>query len=141
VPVLSGPMASGPIVNGIPVGSPTQPVNTPPKEAHVLNDAILQAALDLSQRDRTRRKIIFVISDGREYGSQASYSDVLKLLLTHEIQVKAVAVEAAALPVYNKLEKLHLPHEGYSNILPKYTSATGGGLPYTDGYYAAPAAR
>jgi VWFA-related protein len=125
VPVLSGPMASGPIVNGIPVGSPTQPVNTPPKEAHVLNDAILQAALDLSQRDRTRRKIIFVISDGREYGSKASYSDVLKLLLTHEIQVKAVAVEAAA-------EKLHLPYQGYGNLLPKYTSATGGGLPYTE---------
>jgi VWFA-related protein len=132
VPVLSGPMASGPIVNGIPVGSPTQPVNTPPKEAHVLNDAILQAALDLSQRDRTRRKIIFVISDGREYGSKASYSDVLKLLLTHEIQVKAVAVEAAALPVYNKIEKLHLPYQGYGNLLPKYTSATGGGLPYTE---------
>jgi len=132
VPVLSGPMTSGPIVNGIPVGSPTQPVNTPPKEAHVLNDAILQAALDLSQRDRTRRKIIFVISDGREYGSQASYSDVLKLLLTHEIQVKAVAVEAAALPVYNKIEKLHLPYQGYGNLLPKYTSATGGGLPYTE---------
>jgi VWFA-related protein len=132
VPVLSGPMASGPMVNGIPVGSPTQPVNTPPKEAHVLNDAILQAALDLSKRDRTRRKIIFVISDGREYGSKASYSDVLKLLLTHEIQVKAVAVEAAALPLYNKLERLHLPHEGYSNILPKYASATGGGLPYAE---------
>jgi VWFA-related protein len=126
VPVLSGPMASGPMVNGIPVGQPTQPVNTPPKEAHVLNDAILRAALDLSKRDRTRRKIIFVISDGREFGSKASYSDVLRLLLSNEIQVKAVAVESAALPIYNKLERLHLPRQGYSNILPKYASATGG---------------
>ncbi len=132
-PVLSGPLApNGPIVNGIPVGSATQPVYTPPKEAHVLNDAILRAALDLSKRDRTRRKIIFVISDGREYGSKASYSDVLRVLLSNEIQVKAVAVEGAALPVYGKLERLHLPHEGYSNLLPKYASATGGAPVYTE---------
>ena len=131
-PVLGGPLANGPVINGVPVGSPTEPVNTPPKEAHVLNDAILRAALDLSKRDRTRRKIIFVISDGRESGSKASYSDVLKLLLTHEIEVKAVAVEAAALPLYSKLERLHLPGQGYGNLLPKYTSATGGGAPYTE---------
>ena len=131
-PVLGGPLANGPIINGVPVGSPTEPVNTPPKEAHVLNDAILRAALDLSKRDRTRRKIIFVISDGRESGSKASYSDVLKLLLTHEIEVKAVAVEAAALPLYGKIERLHMPGQGYGNLLPKYTAATGGGAPYTE---------
>jgi VWFA-related protein len=130
--VLSGPMASGPIVNGIPVGSPTQPVNTPPKEARVLNDAILQAALDLSKRERTRRKIIFVISDGREFGSQAGYKDVMKLLLSREIQVKAVAVGGSALPVYDKLERLHLPRQGYDNILPKYVSATGGAPVFTE---------
>ena len=132
VPVMSGPMANGPVINGVPVGSPTEPVNTPPKEAHALNDAILQAALDLSKRDRTRRKIILVISDGREYGSKASYSDVLRLLLTHEIEVKAVAVESAALPLYGKLERLHLPGQGYGNLLPRYTSATGGGSPYNE---------
>lgn len=130
--VLSGPLANGPTINGIPVGSPTQPVYTPPKESHVLNDAILQAALDLSKRARTRRKIIFVISDGREYGSKASYSDVKRLLLSNEIQVKAVAVESAALPVYGKIERLHLPHEGYGNLLPKYASATGGAPVYTE---------
>jgi len=128
VPVLNGPLApNGPIVNGIPEGSPTAPVYTPPKEAHVLNDAILRAALDLRKRDRTRRKIIFVISDGREYGSEASYKDVLRVLLSNEIQVKAVAVDAGALPVYSKVERLRLPRQGYSDILPKYVSATGGG--------------
>ncbi len=132
VPVMGGPMQSGPIINGIPVGSPTEPVNTPPKEAHVLNDAILQAALDLSKRDRTRRKIIFVISDGQEYGSKASYSDVLRLLLSFEIQVKAVTVASAALPLYGKLAQLHLPRQAYGNILPRYTSATGGGAPYNE---------
>ncbi|MGB2605826.1 MAG: VWA domain-containing protein [Candidatus Sulfotelmatobacter sp.] len=130
VPVTSGPMQSGPIINGIPVGQPTQPVNTPPREAHVLNDAILQAALDLRKRDRTRRKIIFVISDGREYGSKASYSDVLRVLLSNEIQVRAVAVSSAALPIYDRLERLRLPKQGYDNILPKYTYATGAGQPY-----------
>ena len=129
--VLSGPLApNGPIINGMPVGSPTEPVYTPPKQAHVLNDAILRAALDLRKRGRERRKLIFVISDGREYGSQASYRDVLRVLLSNEIQVKAVAVDSAAIPVYDKLEKFHLPKEGYSDILPKYVSATGGSPVY-----------
>ena len=132
-PVLNGPLApNGPIVNGIPVGSPTTPVYTPPKESHVLNDAILRAALDLSKRDRTRRKVIFVISDGRELGSKASYSDVLRLLETQGIQVKAVALDSAALPVYNKLSKLHIPGQGYTNLLPRYAYATGGGQVYTE---------
>lgn len=104
------------------------PVNTPPKEAHVLNDAILRAALDLSKRDRTRRKVILVISDGRERGSQASYKDVLRLLETHGIQIRAVVLDQGALPVYKQVEKIHhIIGQGYSNILPKYTNATGGG--------------
>ena len=131
-PVTSGPLSSqGPIVNGVPVDSPVVPVVTPAKEAHVLNDAILAAAQDLGKRDRTRRKIIFVISDGREFGSKASYSDVLKVLLTNGIIVYGVAAEGSAIPLYNKLERLHLPRFGYSNILPKYTNATGGWL-YTE---------
>jgi len=132
-PVMNGPLASGPTVNGAPVGGPLiQPVNTPPKEAHVLNDAILRAALDLSKRDKTRRKVIFVISDGRELGSKASYRDVLRLLETRDIQVKAVVVDAGALPVYRQLDKLRLKGQGYSNILPRYTSATGGGQPFSE---------
>ncbi|MGB8112331.1 MAG: VWA domain-containing protein [Candidatus Sulfotelmatobacter sp.] len=130
VAVLSGPLApNGPIINNIPMGSPTEPVYTPPKQAHVLNDAILRAAIDLRKEDRTRRKIIFVISDGREYGSQASYRDVLRLLLSNEIQVRAVAVSSAAIPVYDRISRLRLPKQGYDNILPKYTWATGGGAP------------
>jgi VWFA-related protein len=126
-PVLGGPLAgNGPIINGVPVGSPTEPVYTPTKESHVLNDAILQAALDLRKRDRARRKIIFVISDGREYGSKASYGDVKKVLLTNEIQVQAVSLGNSALPVYDKLERFHLPRQGYDDLLPKYASATGG---------------
>ena len=97
-----------------------------------MNDAILRAAQDLSKRDRTRRKVIFVISDGRELGSKASYNDVLKVLETRDIQVKAVVVDSGALPVYRQLDKLHLMRQGYSNILPKYVWATCGGQVYSE---------
>lgn len=133
--VLNGPFATGPVVNGSPVGGPTgvSPVNTPSRESHVLNDAILRAALDLSKRERTRRKVIFVISDGREMGSQATNHQVLKLLESRDIQVKAVVVDMSALPGYRQAEKIHhLFLQGYSDILPKYTHATGGGDPYME---------
>ena len=127
-PVMDGPFSGGPTVNGAPVGGPTiQPVNTPPREYHVLNDAILRAAVDLGKRDRTRRKIIFVISDGRDMGSQASYRDVLKVLESRDIQVKAVTVDTGALPLFRQAEKIHIPLQGRNNILPKYVVATGGG--------------
>jgi VWFA-related protein len=132
-PVLGGPLSGGPTVNGAPVGGPIiQPVNTPPKESHVLNDAILRAALDLSKRDRTRRKVIFVITDGRERGSAASYSDVLRLLETRDIQVKGVVVDSGALPGFRQLEKVHLKGQGYGDLLPKYASATGGGQVFSE---------
>jgi VWFA-related protein len=132
-PVLSGPFTGGPAVNGIPVGGGgAAPVNTPDRESHVLNDAILRAAQDLSKRDRTRRKVIIVISDGREFGSQAGYRDVLKVLETRGIQVKAVVVDSGALPVFKQVEKFHIKTQGYSDILPRYTSATGGGQVLTE---------
>jgi VWFA-related protein len=133
-PVMSGPLGpQGPSVNGMPVGGPpVQPVSTPPREAHVLNDAILRAALDLSKRDRTRRKVIFVISDGRELGSRASYSGVLHLLQTRDIQVRAVVVDSGALPGFRQLEKLHLPDQGRTNNLAKYVRATCGAEPYPE---------
>jgi VWFA-related protein len=134
-PVTSGPLGpQGPVINGIPMGSPVDPVSTPPKVAHVLNDAILMAARDLSKRPRDRRKIIFIISDGREQGSTASYKDTLKVLLTQNITVYAVGVEGAAIPIYDRLQRIHLPKTnglmGYSDILPKYVNATGGGTVY-----------
>ncbi len=124
-PVVGGPFGSGPVTNSKPVPG-GKLVNTPEKESHVLNDAILAAAHNLSHRPRQNRKIIFVISDGQEYGSRASYAQVLKVLLTDEIAVYAIGVDSAAMPLYNKLEKARIPGFGYSNILPRYTNATGG---------------
>ena len=126
-PVTSGPLGpQGPMINNMPADPGAPIVFTPARESHVMNDAILKAALDLSRRDKTRRKIIFILSDGREYRSDASYQDVLRVLLSNNIMVYAVGVGGSGIPVYNKVEKLHLPKFGYSDILPKYANATGG---------------
>ena len=126
VPVVSGPMASGPSINGLPVGGTPPPVATPPRESHVLNDAILRAARDLSKQDRSRRKVIFVISTGRELGSTASYADTLRVLLSNEIALYGVATGSSSLPGYKQASKLHIPKLGYDNLLPRYAVATGG---------------
>lgn len=135
VPVLGGPMASGPTVSGRSVDpGAQQTVNAPQNpstsiyepESHVLNDAILAAAQDLATRSRDRRRILFVISNGRELHSDASYSQVLKVLLTQQITLYGVAVGEAAIPGYRTLERVHLPGQGYGDILPRYANATGG---------------
>jgi VWFA-related protein len=126
-PVTGGPLGpQGPMINNMPVDAAAPSVYTPVQESHVMNDAILKAALDLAKRDPTRRKVIFVLSDGREYRSSASYRDVLKVLLTNNIMVYGIGVGGSAIPGYKQVEKFHLPRFGYSDILPKYTNATGG---------------
>jgi VWFA-related protein len=128
--VLNPMTTPGPTVNGrvFDPGQQRSIDNAPPRDepSRVLNDAILRAAVDLGHRPRGRRKIIFIISDGREMGSNASYGDVLRVLLTSEISVYAVAVDTGAMPIYNKLGKIRLPRQGVTNNLPRYASATGG---------------
>jgi len=127
VPVTSGPLGpQGPTINNIPYDRSIQPPISPAKGSRVLNDAILAAAMDLGKRERSRRKIIFVISDGRELRSNASYSDVLKVLLSNGILVYGIGVGGSAIPGYKQLERLHIPGQGYSDILPRYANATGG---------------
>ena len=129
VPVVSGPLAGGPpSINGQRVDPGYPRVNTPVRESHVLNDAIVRAANDLAKRDKSRRRMIFIISDGGEDGSSSSYQDTLKLLLTNNIAVFALGVDSAAVPVYEKLARIRIPRFGTGNILPKYVSATGGQL-------------
>jgi len=129
VPVIGGPLGAGPpSINGQRVDPGYPRVNTPVRESHVLNDAIVRAANDLAKRDRSRRRMIFIISDGGEDGSSSSYQDTLKLLLTNNIAVFALGVDSAAVPVYEKLARIRIPRFGTGNILPKYVSATGGQL-------------
>lgn len=126
VPVTSGPLASGPTINNKPAIEGTPHVQAVEQPSRVLNDAILQAALDLGSRPQNRRKVLFIISNGFEKGSRSSYSDVLRVLLSKEVAVYGIGVDSAAIPVYGKTERLHIPGLGTGNILPRYASATGG---------------
>ncbi|HEY3928056.1 MAG TPA: VWA domain-containing protein [Candidatus Koribacter sp.] len=128
VPITSGPLASGPTINGKPAIEGTPHVQNVDQPSRVMNDAILQAALDLASRPANRRKVLFVISDGFEKGSNSSYGDVLRVLLSKEITVYGIGVDAAALPVYRSAERIHIPGLGTGNILPRYASATGGSV-------------
>jgi len=133
-PMTGGPFGGGPSINGHPVNDPNAnggkagDVQTPPREFYVLNDAILKAAQDLSKRDKTRRRIIFVISDGRELGSNANYDEVKRILLANNISIYGVGVDTAAIPIYDKANRIRIPGFGSGNILPRYVSDTGGDL-------------
>lgn len=134
VPSNVGPMAEGPIVNGHMVDPNTTPthdgtfIGIIPKEQHVLNDAIFRAATDLAQRSKGRRRLIYVISDGKNEGSKVGYKEVIRYLLTNQIAVYGTLVGDSATPVLGFLDRFHIPLQMNDNILPKYTVATGGGL-------------
>ena len=137
VPVNSGPLAGCNITqNGGCVDPNLQPGRstgdstfiTIPKEIHTLNDAILRAAKELSTRPKERRRIIYVISDGKEYGSKATWKEVVRYLQTNNIAVYATVVGESARWGEGWLDRFHLPFEMYDNILYKYVAATGGDM-------------
>jgi VWFA-related protein len=101
-------------------------IQNPPKEVHTLNDAILQAATALSKTPPGRRRVIYVISDGKEYGSTAKFAQVVKYLNTNKIAVFGTLVGDSSLPVLGFLDRIHLPLTMRDNILPAYAYATGG---------------
>lgn len=137
VPINSGPMFGCPIhQNGNCIDPNIQPGRSAgsntfgnlPKELHTLNDAILAAAKELASRPKERLRVIYVVSDGKEYGSKASLREVIKYLQQNKIAVYATAVGASADWGVGYVSRLHLPFTMYDNILFKYTYATGGDL-------------
>jgi VWFA-related protein len=114
------------VQEGRSTGSMSNPII--PKEIHTLNDAILAAAKELSSRPKGRRRIIYVISDGKEYGSKATYKEVIRYLETNKIAVYGTAVGDSARWGEGYISRIHLPFTMYDNILAKYTLATGGTL-------------
>jgi VWFA-related protein len=136
VPVLGGPLATGPTINGKDVdpnldrgaAGGIDGFLTPPKEIHTLNDAILFAAKDLAQRPKGRRRIIYVVSDGKESGSKATMKEVIRFLQTNNISVYATLVGDSATWGYGYLDRIKLPLLPANNVLPKYAVATGGFL-------------
>jgi VWFA-related protein len=136
IPVNSGPLAGCSIhVNGncadpnLQEGRSTgsgSGVITIPKEIHTLNDAILAAAKELSTRPKGRRRIIYVISDGKEAGSKATYKDVLRYLQTNNIAVWGTLVGDSARWGEGYLSRFHIPFQMNDNLLVKYIYTTGG---------------
>ena len=97
-----------------------------PREVHTLNDAILEAAKSTTKAAKGRRRLVYVISDGKEYGSKAKTKDVIKYLQTNKIEVVATLVGDASVAGMGFVDSLHLPLMMRDNILPVYTKATGG---------------
>jgi len=130
---LSGPMACTTCVNGQNFdpntaanrGHSSLQIN-PPKEVHPLNDAILEAAKSLSRKPVERRRVIYVISNGNEYGSKAKTGQVIKYLLQNSIEVDGTLVGDNGLTVLGFLDKIHLPMQMRDNVLVAYQKATGG---------------
>jgi VWFA-related protein len=106
---------------------------TIPKEIHTLNDAILAAAKELSTRPQGRRRVIYVISDGKEYGSKAKYPEVRRYLETNKIAVYGTLVGDSARWGEGYISRFHLPFTMYDNLLAKYILATGGAPDFETG--------
>jgi VWFA-related protein len=106
----------GPVINGAPVVPPGQVgviVTSPPKASSVLHDAIFTAASDLAKRERSRRKMVLVISDGQTTGNSHSFDETEKSLLETGVQVYAVGLDQP------------FPYKKFS-VLGDYAASTGG---------------
>jgi hypothetical protein len=93
----SGPFSTpGPVINGVPltpgVDSAGRTIAPPTK---ILHDALFAAAEDLDTRPLDRRRIIFVVSDGRNQNSQHSFNAARDRLLLREAQVFAFGVDTS----------------------------------------------
>jgi len=135
VPLTDGPFATGPTVNGI----AADPTLTPqrnnssgilnlPKEVHPLNDAILFAAEQLASQPRGRRRIIYVVTDGKNTRSKATYKEVVQYLLSNNISVYGTNVGDSALWGIGYLDRTKLPFLQPEDLLPRYALATGGDI-------------
>jgi VWFA-related protein len=101
---------------------------TIPKEIHTLNDAIFMAAQAVSKRGTGRRRIVYVISDGKENGSKLGFNEVKRYLLAQKVSVYATVVGDSAVWGLGFLDRLSLPYQMKDNYLPKYVLATGGDI-------------
>jgi len=101
---------------------------SPEREFHPLNDAILAAATALSRRPLEFRRVIYVISDGKEYGSKAKTSDVIHYLQENKIEVDGTLVGDSALWGLGVLDRMSLPLMMRDNNLTPYANATGGNV-------------
>ncbi len=119
----SGPMTSGPRINAGAgsLGTPGRTTVTlgSRRDDKNIDDAVYAAGQMLRERERGRRKIIFLVSDGHNSRHNTySFSDTIKLLLSADISVYAIGVGDADLNLG-------------TSVLAKYAHATGGDVFYT----------
>ena len=131
--VQGGPLSQTTNINGYNFDPNTAPIRnqqgiqlTVPREPHTLNDAILAAATALAKTGPGRRRIVYVISDGKEFGSTAKYREVLRYLQTNKIAVYGTLVGDSSLPVIGFMDKIHIPLTMRDNLLHTYVVDTGG---------------
>ncbi len=134
-PSMGGPLGmQGPTINGKAVDPNVNGNARPgfdlniPREAHTLSDAILEAAKELQNRPKERRRVIYVISDGKDVRSKASVREVVRFLQGNQETVYGTMVGDAATWGIGYLDRVHLPLIPAENVLPRYATATGGVL-------------
>jgi VWFA-related protein len=137
---MGGPQAGGPFgmqgpsINGKSVDPNVNGTSRPgydfniPRETHTLSDAILEAGKELQNRPKERRRVIYVISDGKDMRSKASVREVIRFLQGNQETVYATMVGDAATWGIGYLDRVHLPLIPAENVLPRYATATGGVL-------------
>lgn len=133
--MMGGPLSKGITRNGQDIdpntnGNPNHPnsFQTIPKEFHTLNDAILAAAAETTHAAKGRRRIVYVISDGKEYGSKVTEKQVIKYCLTNKVSVWATVVGESAVYGMGFLDRVHIPFTMRDNALLRYTATTAGQL-------------
>lgn len=97
-----------------------------PREFHLLYDALFTAAQSLAKVDPKRRRILYVISDGKEYGSKVKEKELIRYLQTNKIAVYATLVGGSSIPGMGFLDRIHLPLTMRDDALPRIAAATGG---------------
>jgi VWFA-related protein len=130
---MGGPLSQTTNINNANFDPNTAPIRNhqgielnAPREVHTLNDAILAAAKATTKAGPGRRRIVYVVGAGQEYGSKAKTKDVIQYLQTNKIQVYATLVNDFKIPGTGFMDSIHLPFQMRDNILPVYVKATGG---------------
>jgi VWFA-related protein len=113
--MAAGPMSAGARINAQPVGpGVTTSTSASPRTVKCLDDALYAAGMALRQREAGRRRVIFLVSDGRNSRLNVrTAEETLRLLLSEDITVFALGVGEARYP------------RG-SRLLADYARATGG---------------
>ncbi|NYF79234.1 VWFA-related protein [Granulicella arctica] len=130
---LGGPLSQTTNINNQNFDPNTAPVRNhqgielnAPREVHTLNDAILAAAQATTKAGPGRRRIVYVIGDGKEYGSTAKSKDVIRYLQTNKVAVYGTLIGDFKIPGTGFIDRIHLPFQMRDDILPLYAGATGG---------------